>query len=254
MATKTNRRWVAPGATPVDDKDGGLSKLVLQTALPLEPAAVPAGHARVRVAVTGVAYTDLLVIRGTYFRSFPWPRVPGYDWVGQVDELGPPAEGAAAATVDYAGVAAAAAAAAGAAGVATPLAVGDWVGAVTSVGGLQDYVTWPVADLIRVPREVADLGAAVAMLLNYTTAHMLLHQAAAPRFREGATVLVHSAAGGTGTALVELCRLAGAGRIFGTCSASKADAVRALGATPIATRARTLYTRCTRPPRAAAWT
>src|SRR5437016_2042810 len=128
----TNRRWVALGPTPVTDRDGGVSKLVLQTDQPL-PTLAP-GEALVRVRVSGVAYTDLLIIRGTYFKSFPWPRVPGYDWVGEVVALAPAPAGTSASSP----VTAAATAA-----DQPPLAVGDVVGAMTSVGGMQDYVAWP---------------------------------------------------------------------------------------------------------------
>lgn len=202
MAGQPNPRWLALGPSG-RAPDGGLAALAYE-----EGGVAPApraGEVLVKLVASGVGYTDLSVIRGTYFRSFGWPRVPGYDWIGDVVGVG--------------------------AGVAS-LAVGDRVCGLTSVGGFQRYVRVRADDagVLPVPAGL-DPAEAVACVLNYTTAHLLLHHAGASRLKPGCSVLVHGAAGGAGSALVQLARLAGAATVVGTCSAAKRDAVLALGAT-----------------------
>lgn len=71
---------------------------------------------------------------------------------------------------------------------------------------------------------------AVCLVANYLTAHMALHRVA--NVRSGERVLVHGAAGGVGTALLELGKLAGL-EMYGTASKYNHELVSALGATPI---------------------
>ena len=66
--------------------------------------------------------------------------------------------------------------------------------------------------------------------MNYLTAHQHLHQIA--RVRSGERILVHGAAGGVGTALLHLGKLAGL-EMYGTASQHNHELVSALGATPI---------------------
>ena len=70
--------------------------------------------------------------------------------------------------------------------------------------------------------------------MNGVTAWQMVHDVA--RVRPGRTVLVHGAAGGVGSLLVQLAVRAGA-RVLGTASAAKHDLVRDLGAEPIDYRA-----------------
>ena len=67
-------------------------------------------------------------------------------------------------------------------------------------------------------------------MLNYITAYQMLHRSA--KVRPGQRVLIHGAAGGVGTALLQLGRLAGL-EMYGTCSARGASAVSDLGGVPI---------------------
>jgi NADPH2:quinone reductase len=75
-----------------------------------------------------------------------------------------------------------------------------------------------------------DAVAAVCLVLNYTTAFQMLKRTA--QVVAGERLLVHGAAGGVGTAALELGRLYGL-EMYGTASARDADVVRSLGATPI---------------------
>jgi len=67
-------------------------------------------------------------------------------------------------------------------------------------------------------------------VLNYVTAYQMLHRSA--KVRRGQRVLIHGAAGGVGSALLQLGRLAGL-EMYGTCSSGQAPAVSDLGGIPI---------------------
>jgi len=67
-------------------------------------------------------------------------------------------------------------------------------------------------------------------VLNYITAYQMMHRSV--QVRPGQRVLIHGAAGGVGSALLQLGRLAGL-EMYGTCSAQRASAVSDLGGIPI---------------------
>ena len=75
-----------------------------------------------------------------------------------------------------------------------------------------------------------DPAEAVSLILNYVTAYQMLHRAA--KVKPGQRVLIHGAAGGVGSALMQLGRLADLA-MYGTCSARGASAVTELGGIPI---------------------
>jgi NADPH2:quinone reductase len=75
-----------------------------------------------------------------------------------------------------------------------------------------------------------DPAEAVSLILNYVTAYQMLHRSA--KVRSSQRVLIHGAAGGVGSALLQLGRLAGL-EMYGTCSSRGASAVSDLGGIPI---------------------
>nr|DAC76740.1 TPA_exp: crotonyl-CoA reductase/alcohol dehydrogenase [Streptomyces sp. NRRL F-4335] len=89
---------------------------------------------------------------------------------------------------------------------------GTRVAAVVPRGGYAQYAAVPEALAVPVPDGVDDLSA-LALLVQGTTAWLLLHESA--RMRAGDSVLVQAAAGGVGTLVVQLAREAGAGRVIG---------------------------------------
>jgi NADPH:quinone reductase-like Zn-dependent oxidoreductase len=97
------------------------------------------------------------------------------------------------------------------------------------VGGYAEHVCVPAARLVLVPDGV-DTVEALALGLNYVTAYQLLERIVP--LAPGARVLVHGAAGGVGTALLDLARRRGL-VVYGTASAGKHELVRSYGATPI---------------------
>lgn len=161
-----------------------------------------AGEIRIAVQTAGVAFADVLMRHGKYPGAPKPPFTPGYDVMGVVDAVG-------------SGVSA--------------FSVGDSVVALTQFGGYSTSVCLPHTRAVKVPADI-DPTHAVALVLNYVSAYQMLHSIA--HVQDGDRILVHSAAGGVGTALLQIAREAGA-VAYGTASSGKQDVVRALGATPI---------------------
>lgn len=161
-----------------------------------------AGQARVKILAADVSFSDVNVRRGRYPGGPRPPFTPGYAMVGVVDQLG--------------------------AGVAAP-AVGQMVAALTFYGGYSQYICLPASDLVTAPPGL-DPAEAVCMVMNYVAAYQMLHRVA--HVTSGQRILVHGAAGGVGTAFLELGQLADL-TIYGTASKAKHELVARLGATPI---------------------
>lgn len=161
----------------------------------------------VAVRAAGVAFGDIMLREGLR-RDLRPPTIPGYDAAGIVAAVG--------ANV-------------------TEMQPGDSVAAKTpgSTGGYATHVLAPSWAVVPHPAQL-DPAAITSLVLNYVTALQLLTRAVA--LADGATILVHSAAGGVGSALLQLGALRGM-RMFGTASAGKADFVAAQGGIPIDYRA-----------------
>ncbi len=162
-----------------------------------------ARQVRIRVEMAGVAFGDVMRRRGVLAPRCPF--TPGYDVVGRVDALGD---------------------------AVTGVELGQHVAVMMpspGIGGYADHVCVPAKCLVRVPVGVEPADA-VALGLNYITAFQLVHRFVP--LAAGQSALVHGAAGGVGTALLEIGALAGV-RLYGTASAPKHETVRARGATPI---------------------
>jgi NADPH2:quinone reductase len=160
------------------------------------------GEVRVRVLAAGVSLPDLMMREGIHPETPTLPFTPGWDLVGVVDRLG-----------------------AGVSGIET----GQIVAALPIRGAYAEFVCLPPDELVPVPAGV-DAAEAVSLVLNYVTAYQMLHHSA--KVQAGQRVLIHGAAGGVGTALLQLGRVAGL-QMYGTCSSRGAAAVSDLGAVPI---------------------
>jgi len=101
--------------------------------------------------------------------------------------------------------------------------------ALTVTGGYAEYINLPESELVPAPPGL-DPAEVVSLVLNYVTAYQLLHRAAT--VSPGAKVLVRAAAGGVGTALLQLGRIAGL-EMYGTASPRKHGIVASFGATPL---------------------
>ena len=160
------------------------------------------GEVRVRVLAAGVSLPDIMAREGIHPETPLVPFTPGWDLVGVVDSLG------------Y--------------GV-NDIEAGQIVAAMPVSGAYTEFICLPQTELIPVPSGV-DAAEAVSLVLNYITAYQMLHRSA--KVRPGQRVLIHGAAGGVGSALVQLGRLAGL-EMYGTCSSRGARAVSDLGCIPI---------------------
>ena len=157
---------------------------------------------RVRVLAAGVAYGDVMLRQGKTPGAPPFPRTPGYDLVGEVEAVG---------------------------SAVTTFRPGDRVAALPGSGCYTTYRCLPARDLVPVPANL-EPAEVVSVLLNYTTAYQLLTRAA--RLTAGQSVLVHGAAGGVGTAVLQVGRRLGL-TVYGTASAGKQDVIRQAGGVPI---------------------
>ena len=106
---------------------------------------------------------------------------------------------------------------------------GQIIAAMPISGAYAEFVCLPQRELVPVPSGL-DAAEAVSLVLNYITAYQMLHGSA--KVRPGQRVLIHGAAGGVGTALLQLGRLTGL-EMYGTCSSRGASTVADLGGIPI---------------------
>ena len=137
------------------------------------------GQVRLRLTDCGLGYVDALVALGRYQVKPPLPHTPGQEAAGVVDALGEGVEG---------------------------LAPGDRVMA-TVAGGFAEFALAPAAACVRLPASMTS-GQAAGFRINHLTAlHGLEHRAA---LRPGETLLVLGAAGGVGTAAVQVGKILGA--------------------------------------------
>jgi NADPH:quinone reductase-like Zn-dependent oxidoreductase len=164
----------------------------------------------VDVAAFGVNYADCVVRMGLYAAAKELaghPITPGFEVAGTVAAVGE---------------------------AVTPSLVGTPVMAITLFGGYTTRLVVPCQQVFPWPAGWSHLQAA-AFPAVFLTAWTALCELAHPR--AGDTVLVHSAAGGVGGALVQLAKLAGC-RVVGVVGgAHKVDAVRALGADAVIDKA-----------------
>ncbi|WP_262281902.1 NADPH:quinone oxidoreductase family protein [Micromonospora sp. MA102] len=172
-----------------------------------DPAPGP-GQLVVRVLASPANFPDVLMCRGEYQVKPELPFTPGVELCGEVVALG--------------------------AGL-TGFAVGDRVlgGATLPHGGFAEYALLDAASTFPAPAALDDAEAA-ALYIGYQTGWFGLHRRAG--LRAGETLLVHAAAGGVGSAAVQLGKAAGA-RVIGVVGGpEKAEVARALGADVVVDR------------------
>ena len=97
---------------------------------------------------------------------------------------------------------------------------------MTHFGGHADVVCVPAEQVLGIPDAMSFEDAAAVPVIYLTAYHMLFRVAGV---RPGERVLVHMAAGGVGTAVLQLCRTVDDLEVFGTASAAKHEVLRAEG-------------------------
>jgi NADPH:quinone reductase len=167
-------------------------------ALTLADVPEPDGELVVAVRAAGVSFPDLLMTRGEYQVRQPLPFTLGWEAAGDVVR----------------------------APAGSPFSAGDrvmtlsWGAHAERVAAVPE-ATFPLPDALSYEE-----GAALP--LNYLTALAALERRG--RLRPGETVLVHGAAGGVGTATVQVAKALGASVVAVVSTAAKADTARAAGA------------------------
>lgn len=156
------------------------------------------GEATVAIEAVGISFPDVLQCRGEYQVKPPLPWIPGGESAGKIAAVGP--------------------------GV-TDVAVGDRV--MMLGGGLMEQVTTSAAGLWKLP-DGFDATKAAAVPVNYGTTWFALHDRG--QLQAGEKLLVTGAAGGTGSAAIQLGKAAGATVIAVAGGEEKVAQASALGA------------------------
>jgi NADPH2:quinone reductase len=154
----------------------------------------------IEVESAGLNYADIMMRRGLYHGGPKPPFIPGFEAAGHVAACGEKVQ---------------------------HLATGQRVVAMTGIGSYAQFVSVPASRVIPLPDSVSfDEGAAFPA--QYLTAYFCLHDCG--KISAGQTVLIHAAAGGVGTAAIQLAKLAGAQVIATASSNEKLELCKRLGA------------------------
>lgn len=163
----------------------------------IEKPRAKAGEVLIKVAAAGINYADTMMRAGNYLTRPELPFTLGFEAAGTIDEIG--AE-------------------------VSNLEVGQRVLTWLSGGGYAEFVAAEASSVIPIPDELG-FGEATALLVQGLTALGLLNETKA-----GQTILIHAAAGGVGTLLVQLAKHKGL-KVIGTASGEqKLELVTKLGA------------------------
>jgi NADPH2:quinone reductase len=150
----------------------------------------PEGEAIVRVRAAGINFLDLLIRRGRYPQMPEFPAVLGVEVAGELED-------------------------------------GTRVMAIVPAGGYAELAAVPRASLVPLP-DGASFAEGASFILTFLTAYVPLTRQV--RLADGATVLVHAAAGGVGTASIQVARALGARVVAAAGSEEKLALCRELGA------------------------
>lgn len=157
------------------------------------------GQLRVHVHAAGLNFAEVAARQGLYPDAPKPPCVLGYEGAGVVDAVGPGVDAK---------------------------RIGQRVLFMSDFGAHAEQVVVPQEAAVELPADLS-FEAAAAIPVNYATAWQLLFEVA--RIRPGDRVLVHMAAGGVGTAVLQLARTVRDVTVFGTASAGKHGYLRAQG-------------------------
>jgi NADPH2:quinone reductase len=168
-----------------------------------------AGEVRVAIRAASLNFPDLLIVQNKYQMKPPLPFVPGSEYAGVVEAVG---EGV------------------------KHLAVGDAVAAFGGTGGFATHAVVNAALVMPLPPGFSFDDAAAFILTYGTTHHALVDRG---QLKRGETLLVLGAAGGVGTAAIQIGKLLGARVIAAASSDEKCELCRSIGADATINYART---------------
>ena len=159
-----------------------------------------AGEVLVSIRAASLNFPDLLIVQNKYQMKPPLPFVPGAEFAGVVEAVG---EGV------------------------THLKRGDPVAAFAGLGGFGTHAAVPAAVVMPLPAGFSFPDAAAFLCTYGTTHHGLIDRA---QLQPGETVLVLGAAGGVGTAAIQIAKAAGARVIAAASTDDKCALCKSLGA------------------------
>jgi len=155
------------------------------------------GEVLIGIRAASLNFPDLLIVQNKYQFKPPLPFVPGSEYAGVVSAVG---EGV------------------------KHLRIGQHVACLSGTGGFGTHTIASTALCMPLPEGFAFTDAA-AFIMTYATSHHALIDRAA--LRAGETVLVLGAAGGVGTAAIQIAKAAGARVIAAASTQEKCDVCRA---------------------------
>ncbi len=158
------------------------------------------GQVRIAIQAASLNFPDLLIVQGKYQIKPPLPFVPGSEYAGVIDAVG---EGV------------------------RHLKPGMPVAAIAGTGGFGTHAVVDASRVLPLPPGF-DIDDGAAFAFTYGTSHHALMDRA--QLKAGETVLVLGAAGGVGSAAVQIAKAAGATVIAGASSDDKCALCRTLGA------------------------
>ncbi len=158
------------------------------------------GEVRIAIKAASLNFPDLLIVQGKYQFKPPLPFVPGSEFAGVVEAVG--------------------------AGV-THLKIGMQVAVIAGTGGFGTHACVNAAQVLPLPPGFA-IADGAAFAFTYGTSHHALIDRA--QLKAGETVLVLGAAGGVGTAALQIAKAAGAKVIAAASSDEKCALCQKLGA------------------------
>ena len=165
------------------------------------PTPVPqSGQVLIRIEAASLNFPDLLIVQNKYQMKPDLPFVPGSEYAGVIEAVG---EGV------------------------THLKVGQSVACLSGTGGFGTHTLAPAKLCMPLPAGFPAVDAAAFIMIYATSHHALIDRAA---LKAGETVLVLGAAGGVGTAAIQIAKAAGARVIAAASTDEKCALCKSLGA------------------------
>lgn len=159
-----------------------------------------AGQVRIRIEAASLNFPDLLIVQNKYQMKPPLPFVPGSEYAGVIEAIG---EGV------------------------KHLKPGQRVACLSGTGGFGTHTLAPAALCMPLPEGFPAVDAAAFIMIYATSHHALIDRG---QLKAGETVLILGAAGGVGTAAIQIAKAAGARVIAAASSDDKCALCTQLGA------------------------
>lgn len=169
----------------------------------LPTPAPQAGQVLIRIEAASLNFPDLLIVQNKYQMKPDLPFVPGSEYAGVIEAVG---EGV------------------------THLKVGQSVACLSGTGGFGTHTLAPAKLCMPLPAGFSAVDAAAFIMIYATSHHALIDRAG---LKAGETVLVLGAAGGVGTAAIQIAKAAGARVIAAASTDEKCALCKSLGADEI---------------------